>query len=105
MLVRSDRYGLPKALAVSLLAIVFLGPIVWPWYEAWGLVFLAFVADRWARPLLIALTAVGCFATVPAHVPFSAGQVVVTIAVLAALAVLAVVSGVGARRRQLSLRP
>jgi hypothetical protein len=99
MLVRSDRDGLPKALALSLLAVVFLGPIVWPWYETWGIVFLAFVTASWARRLLTGLTAVGCFATIPAHGHFTAGEVTVTIVVLGALTLLAVVSAVGARRQ------
>jgi hypothetical protein len=99
MLARSDRDGLPKALAVSLLAVVFLGPIVWPWYETWGIVFLAFVSSSWARRLLTLLTAVGCVATIPAHGHFTAGEVAVTIVVLGALTLLAVASAVGARRQ------
>jgi hypothetical protein len=102
MLIRTDRYGLPKALGLSLVAIVFLGPIVWPWYETWGLVFLAFVARPWARRLLLVLTAVGCFATVPAHVALSAGEVLVMVAVLAAVAVVVLRSALGARRAGLA---
>jgi len=98
MLARSDRYGLPKALGLSLLAIVFLGPIVWPWYETWGLVFLAFVAQPWVRRVLLVLTAAGCFATVPAHVTLSAGEVLVMVAVLAAVAGVVLRSALGARR-------
>ena len=98
MLSRSDRDRLPKALAVSLLAVVFLGPIVWPWYETWGIVFLAFVTYPWARRLLTVLTAVGCVATIPAHAHFTAGEVAVTIVVLGALTLLAVASALGARR-------
>jgi hypothetical protein len=71
MMIRSDRYGLPKALGLSLLAIVILGPIVWPWYEAWGIVFLAFVVDRWARRLVLVVSAVACFATAPTHLLLS----------------------------------
>jgi hypothetical protein len=102
MLIRSDRYGLPKALGISLLAIVFLGPIVWPWYETWGLVFLAFVAQLWARRLLLVLTAVGCFATVPAHVTLTAGEVLLLVAVLALLAVMVLRSALGVRRAGLA---
>jgi hypothetical protein len=98
MLLRTDRYGLPKALGLSLLAIVFLGPIVWPWYETWGLVFLAFVSRPWARRAPLVLTAAGCFATVPAHVTLTSGEVVVVVAVLAVLAAVVLRSALGARR-------
>jgi hypothetical protein len=84
-LARSERYGLPKSLGLSLLAIVFLGPIVWPWYETWGIVFLAFVATQWAIRLLILLTAVGSFATVPSHLHVTTGEIVVMIVALFAL--------------------
>jgi hypothetical protein len=98
MLVRSDRDGLPKSLGVSLLAIVFLGPIIWPWYETWAIVFLAFVARPWARRLLLVLTAVGCVATVPSHVTLTAGEVLVGAVALAALVAVMLRSVLGARR-------
>jgi alpha-1,6-mannosyltransferase len=98
MLVRSDRYGLPKSLAVSLLAIVFLGPIVWPWYETWGLVFLAFVPRPWARRLLLLLTAVGCFATIPSGVNLTWDQTVVVTVIVGTLAAASLLSVLGARR-------
>jgi hypothetical protein len=102
MLVRSDRDGLPKSLGVSLLAIVFLGPIVWPWYETWGIVFLVFVARPWARRLLIVLTAVGCVATVPSHVTLTAGEVLVGAVVLAALTAAVLRGVLGARHQELA---
>jgi alpha-1,6-mannosyltransferase len=98
MLVRTERYGLPKALALSLLAVVFLGPIVWPWYETWGVVFLACVAERWAGRVVILLTTIGCFATTPAHVSLSPGHVWALTGVLAVL-VIAVTAGVAFARR------
>jgi hypothetical protein len=39
---------------------------VWPWYETWGFVFLAVVAEGWVLRLVLALSAVACFADVPA---------------------------------------
>jgi hypothetical protein len=84
------------------LTIVFLGPIIWPWYETWGLVFLAFVARPWARRLLLVLTAVGCFATVPAHVTLTSGDVLLLVAVLALVAVVVLRSALGARRAGLA---
>jgi len=86
LVVRTDRYGLPRALGWSLLVVVFLGPIVWPWYETWGLVFLALAADAWSRRAVLVLSAVGCFATVPAHVHATTADVVVAVVGLAAVA-------------------
>jgi hypothetical protein len=54
-----------RALGWSLLAFVILGPIVWPWYETWGFVFLAVIAESWTLSLLLALSAVACFADLP----------------------------------------
>jgi hypothetical protein len=44
---------------------VLLGPVVWPWYETWGFVFLAVIAEGWTLRLLLALSAVACFADLP----------------------------------------
>ncbi len=61
LLVRSPRIGLVRAFAFSSLAIVMLGPVVWPWYLATGFALLAASGvGRW-RPtyivLLVAATA------------------------------------------------
>jgi hypothetical protein len=66
LLVRSRRVGDLSALGWSLLLFVVLGPVVWPWYETWGFVFLAVVAEGWVLRLVLALSAVACFADVPA---------------------------------------
>ncbi len=87
LVVRTDCYGLPRALGWSLLVVVFLGPIVWPWYETWGLVFLALASDAWSRRVVVVLSAVGCFATVPAHVHATITDVVVAVAGLAVVGV------------------
>ena len=91
-LLRTDRYGMPRALGWSLLAVVFLGPIVWPWYETWGLVLLALATDAWSPRVVLVLSAVGCFATVPAHVTASAVDVAVAVVVM--VAVVGAVAGV-----------
>jgi hypothetical protein len=39
--------------------------VIWPWYETWGFVFLAVVAERWTLHLLLFLSALACFADVP----------------------------------------
>jgi hypothetical protein len=94
---RTDRLGIPRALGWSLLAVVFLGPIVWPWYETWGIVFLALATDRWSRRAVLVLSAVGCFATVPAHVTATPAEVaVVAVVGLVAVATAATVVRKGA---------
>lgn len=81
-----DQLGLPRALGWSLLAVVLLGPIVWPWYETWGIAFLAVAADRWSRRWTVLLSAVACFATVPTGVTLSGAGLLIVVAGLAALA-------------------
>jgi alpha-1,6-mannosyltransferase len=67
-----DRIGPLQALGWSLLAIVVLGPVIWPWYETWGFVFLAVVAEGWTLRLVLFLSAVACFADLPGGRVFSA---------------------------------
>jgi len=65
LLVRSREAGEIGALGWSLLAFALLGPVVWPWYESWGIVFLAVVAERWVLRLVLVLSAVAGVADVP----------------------------------------
>jgi alpha-1,6-mannosyltransferase len=74
MLVLSGRHGELRAIGWSLLAVVLLGPVVWPWYETWGLVFLAVVAEGWLIPLVFTLSVVACFADVPKPGLLTAGD-------------------------------
>jgi hypothetical protein len=61
----SDRIGGLKALAISLLLFVVLGPVVQPWYLTWGLLLLAPVAfGRW-RTLIIAVSVLSPFIGLP----------------------------------------
>jgi len=79
LIVRSRRIGEVQALGYSLLAFVVLGPVVWPWYETWGFVFLAVVAEGWTLRLLLILSAMGCFADVPGTGFLGASDPVVTV--------------------------
>jgi alpha-1,6-mannosyltransferase len=65
LVLRSDRRGPVAAIGFSLLAFVVLGPVVWPWYETWGFVFLAVEAEGWIVPFIVVLSAVACYADVP----------------------------------------
>jgi alpha-1,6-mannosyltransferase len=53
---RSRRIGSVQALALTLLAIVLLGPVVQPWYVAWGLIVLAPVVAGRLWGVLIGLS-------------------------------------------------
>jgi hypothetical protein len=81
LMVRWRRVGEVEALGFSLLAFV----VVWPWYETWGFVFLAVVAEGWTLRLLLILSAAGCFADVPAIRFLGAPDSLVTVVGWAAL--------------------
>jgi hypothetical protein len=79
LLLRSNRRGEVEALGWSLLLFVILGPVVWPWYETWGFVVLAVVAEGWTLRLVLALSAAACFADVPAARFLGASDPVLTV--------------------------
>ncbi len=61
----SDRIGGLRALAITLLLFVVLGPIVQQWYLCWGLILIAPVATgRW-RSFLVAASVLGPFLGLP----------------------------------------
>jgi hypothetical protein len=65
LLLNSDRIGTLKALGVTLLVFVALGPAVQPWYLSWGLLLLAPVALGRLRSLIIGLSMVTAFIELP----------------------------------------
>jgi hypothetical protein len=65
LLIRSNHIGPFFALGWSLLALALLGPDIWPWYETWGIIFLAVVAEGLTRWIVIALSAEACFTVLP----------------------------------------
>lgn len=56
MFLASSRIGAVKALALSLLAVVILGPVIQPWYLLWGLLLLVPIAGPRGRALVVGLT-------------------------------------------------
>jgi hypothetical protein len=54
-----------RALGLTLVVVVVLGPVVQPWYLLWGVVLLAAVADQRSLLALGALSAALCFAVLP----------------------------------------
>ncbi len=65
LLLNSDRIGTLKALGITLLLFVVLGPVVQPWYLSWGLILLAPVALGRLRSLIIGLAMVTAFIELP----------------------------------------
>ena len=65
LLATTGRIGAVQAAAVSMLAVVLLGPVVWPWYLAPGIALLgAAGVGRW-RPALLVLTISFAFEVFP----------------------------------------
>ena len=65
LLWNSDRVGTLKAMGVTLLAVVLLGPVDQPWYLSWGLVLLAPVAVGRLRSVVIGLSIFTAFLELP----------------------------------------
>jgi hypothetical protein len=65
LLFNSDRIGTLKALGITLLLVVALGPVVQPWYLSWGLLLLAPVALGRLRSLIVGLSMVTAFIELP----------------------------------------
>ena len=99
LLVNTDHIGIARSMGWSLLAVVLLGPIVWPWYETWGLVFLAFAADRWSRRVVIVVVTLGTFATFPSGLSLTTGEVILTTAILLVVVGVALTALTQIRRR------
>jgi len=65
LLLNSDRIGTLKALGLTMLAFVLLGPVDQPWYLAWGILLLAPVALGRLRSVIIGLSMVTAFVELP----------------------------------------
>ena len=93
LLLRSDRIGALRAMGMTMLIIVALGPVVQPWYLSWGLVVLAPVATGRVRTLIVGSSIVAAFIGLPAGRQlvsglFQADPLAVAVALLACLAIL-----------------
>ena len=107
LLIRQRGLEPTQALGWSLFAFVLLGPVVWPWYEAWPVVFLAVTAEGWTLRLVVVLSAVACFADMPSPrllISAPVPDLVTGWVVLGAL-VAAYVAGKATSRRRGRLRP
>jgi hypothetical protein len=95
LLLRSDRIGYLRAMGLTMLLIVALGPVVQPWYLSWGLVLLAPVATGKVRTLIVGLSIASAFIGLPGGKQlvsdlFNADPLAVAVALLACLAILTV---------------
>jgi hypothetical protein len=95
MLLRSDRIGALRAMGITMLVIVALGPVVQPWYLSWGLVVLAPVATGKVRTLIVGSSIAAAFIGLPAGRQlvsglFQADPLTVAFALLVCLAILTV---------------
>jgi hypothetical protein len=90
VLARSRDRSWPAGLGTALLALALLGPVVWPWYETWGIVLIATAAAdtrRWQRGVLAGLSVLGCFADFPSAGVLTGGAPQFVVAAWVALAV------------------
>lgn len=55
LLLRSPRLGMPRALGMSMIAVVLLSPVVWPWYLAAGFALVAASGMGKWRPTYVVL--------------------------------------------------
>jgi alpha-1,6-mannosyltransferase len=65
LLFNSDRVGTLKAVGLTMLLFVILGPVDQPWYLSWGLILLAPVALGRLRSLIIGISMVTAFIELP----------------------------------------
>ena len=95
LLARAERIGFLRAMGLTLLAVVALGPVVQPWYLSWGLVLLAPVATGKVRTLIVGSSIASAFIGLPGgrqlvHYLFTADPLEVAAALLVCLAILTV---------------
>ncbi|MHB1710778.1 MAG: polyprenol phosphomannose-dependent alpha 1,6 mannosyltransferase MptB [Acidimicrobiales bacterium] len=65
LMLNSDRIGTLKAMGLTMLLVVILGPVDQPWYLSWGLILLAPVALGRLRSFMIGLSMVTAFIELP----------------------------------------
>lgn len=77
LLLRSSTRSWPVHLGGAFLALALLGPVVWPWYETWGIVLLGVGtgALKGRGPVVLAaLSALGCIADFPSARVLASGS-------------------------------
>jgi alpha-1,6-mannosyltransferase len=95
LLAKVDELGTLRAMGMTMLLVVVLGPVVQPWYLSWGLIVLAPVAEGWLRGLIVGASVASAFLGLPGGRQllidlFHADPLQVGLSLLACLAVLTV---------------
>lgn len=95
LLVHVERVGTVKAMGLTMLLVVALGPVVQPWYLSWGLVLLAPVAFGRLRTVIIGFSVASAFIGLPGGNQLvsdllRANPLTVAVSLLACLAILTV---------------
>lgn len=68
LLLHSPRIGLVRAMALGMLAVILLGPVVWPWYTPAGFALLAAVGLGRYRPAYLLIAFAVTFTVFPTSV-------------------------------------
>lgn len=95
LLAKVDEVGTLRAMGITMLLVVVLGPVVQPWYLSWGLILLAPVAEQRLRGVIVGASVFSAFVGLPGARQlladlFHADPLQVGMALLACLAVLTV---------------
>lgn len=90
-----ERFGTLRAVGLTMLAVVVMGPVVQPWYLSWGLILLAPVATGRVRRLIVVSSVASAFIGLPGGRQLvvdllNANPLTVALALLACLAILTV---------------
>ncbi|HAM02766.1 MAG TPA: hypothetical protein DCQ30_11170, partial [Acidimicrobiaceae bacterium] len=90
-----ERFGTLRAIGLTMLAVVVMGPVVQPWYLSWGLILLAPVATGRVRSLIVGCSVGSVFIGLPGGRQLvvdllNANPLTVALALLACLAILTV---------------
>jgi hypothetical protein len=90
-----DRYGTLRAMGLTMLLVVVLGPVVQPWYLSWGLILLAPVATGRVRTVIVVFSIASAFLQLPGGRQlvvdlFNANPLTVAVALVACLGILTV---------------
>ncbi|MHB8262673.1 MAG: polyprenol phosphomannose-dependent alpha 1,6 mannosyltransferase MptB [Acidimicrobiales bacterium] len=64
-LLHYDRLGMLKAMGLTFLAVVVLGPVVQPWYLSWGIIFLVMTSEGRLRSIVIGVSIASAFIGLP----------------------------------------
>ena len=64
-LLNRDSIGIFKAMGMTFLVIVAMGPVVQPWYLSWGIIFLALSSQGRLRSIVIAVSVATAFIGLP----------------------------------------